>query len=188
MQIDKSSKDFKRASQHFSDVVLVTKNLMEEKRLKKAKQKCVYTFLRQSKLDANEVPKTIDNIGISRDAYNQIFQLVQSKVKEAKAKATILPRPSFMRNVRLRTNEQIVKLLGQPYHITAVFQGKEKEKRYDEYNNMFLDLILIQEAMIRFYNLSREEGSGVAKFVIKFDESKIFKCIKFGESLHYPYE
>ena len=82
-----------KASQHFSDVVTVqaTKDLLEEKRFKKAKKKCVDNFLRLCKLDANEVQKTIDNIGISRDAYNQIFQLIQSKLNDSKTKTTILP-------------------------------------------------------------------------------------------------
>ena len=71
-----------KASQHFSDIVLV-------KATKKFKKKCVENFLRLSKLKANEVQKKIDNIGISRDAYNQIFQMVQSKLKGAKAKTKI---------------------------------------------------------------------------------------------------
>ena len=123
-------KIFKSASQHFGDGVLVqaTKNMMEEKRFRKAKQKCVDNFLRQSKLEAEEVQKIIDNIGISRDAYNQIFQLVQNKLKKAKAKATILPRPSFIKNVRQKTNEQVFDLLGEPHHITAVYQGKRKKR------------------------------------------------------------
>ena len=78
----------------------MTKNLLEEKRFKKAKKKCVDTFFRQSKLHAKYVQKTIDNIGISRDAYSQIFKLVQGELKEAKAKTTILPQPSFAKNAR----------------------------------------------------------------------------------------
>ena len=147
-------------------------------KVQEGKEKCVDNFLRQSKLEAEEVQKTIDNIGISRDAYNQIFQLVQNKLRQAKAKTTILPRPSFIKNVRQKTNEQVFDLLGEPHHITAIYQGKEKEKRYDEYNNIFFDLTSIQKAMIRFYKLSHEEASGVAKFVIKLDETKIVKCKK----------
>ena len=180
MQPDKSSKDLERASQHFGDVVPVqaTKNMMEERRFRKAKQKCVDNFLKQSKLEAEVVQKTIDNIGISRDAYNQIFQLVQNKLKQAKAKTTILPKPSFIKDVRQKTNEQVFELLGEPHHITDVYQGKEKEKRYDQYNNIFFDLNSIQKAMIKFYKLSHEEASGVAKFVIKLDETEIVKCRK----------
>ena len=64
-----------RASKFVCDVLLiqVTKSLLEEKGLKKAKQNCVDGFLRPSKVDAKEVQNTIDNIDISRDAYNQIF-------------------------------------------------------------------------------------------------------------------
>ena len=143
LQPDRSSKDMEKASQHYSDVVPVqaTKNLMEEKRFKKAKRKCVDNFLRLSKLDANEVQKIIDNIGISRDAYNQIFQLIQSKLNETKSKNTILPRPSFIKDVRHRTNEEVFSLIGRPYHIIDVYQGKDKAKRYDEYNNIFFDLV-----------------------------------------------
>ena len=37
-------------------------------------------------------------------------------------------------------------------------------------------MISVQKAMIRFYNLSHEEASGVANFVIKLDETEIVKC------------
>ena len=82
-----------KASKFFCDVLplKVTNNVLEEKRLKKAKKNCVEEFLRKSRLDATEVQKTIDNIGISRDAYNQILQLVQEKLKEVKAKTLLLP-------------------------------------------------------------------------------------------------
>ena len=72
-----------KASKFFCDVlpIQVTKSLLEEKRLKKAKKNCVDEFLRKLRLDATEVQKIIDNIGISRDAYNQISQLVQRKAK-----------------------------------------------------------------------------------------------------------
>ena len=180
LQPDQSLKDMQVASQHFCDVlpVQVTKNLLEEKRFRRAKQKCVEAFLKQSRLDAKEVQKTIDNIGISRDAYNQIYQLVQAKFKEARAKTTILPRPSFIKTARQRVNDQVSILLGQPFHINAVYQGKEKAKRYDEFNNIFFDLLSIQRAMIQFYRLSHEEASGLAKFVIKLDETEIVKCKK----------
>lgn len=169
-----------RASQYFCDVlpVQVTKKLLEEKRFKKAKQNCIHEFLRGSKLDAKEVQKTIDNIGISRDAYNQIFQLIQGNLKEAKVKTTLLPRPSFIKNARQRANEQVSNLLGDSFHIRDVYHGKGKTKRYDEFNNIFFDLISIQKAMIQFYELSHEEASGLAKFVIKLDETEIVKCKK----------
>ena len=126
----------------------VTKNLLEEKRFKKAKEKFLESFLRDSTLDANEVQKVIDNIGISRDAYNQILQLVQNKFKEGKTKTTILPRPSFIKEIRIKINEHVFNLLGNPLHITATYQGKEK--RYDQFNNIFFDLISVQKAMIKF--------------------------------------
>ena len=139
LQPDDSIKDLQSASQYFSDIVpvQVTKKLLEEKRFKKAKEKCLDSFLRESKLDANEVQKVIDNIGISRDAYNQIFQLVQKKFKEGKGKTNFLPRPSFIKEIRRKTNEQVFNLLGNPLHITGTYQGKEKEKRYDQFNNIF---------------------------------------------------
>ena len=53
-----------KASKFFCDVlpIQVTKNLLEEKRLKKAKKNCVDEFLRNSRLDATELQKTIDNL------------------------------------------------------------------------------------------------------------------------------
>ena len=149
--------------------------MIDKRRFKKAKQKCVESFLQDSKLDVEEVQKTIDHIRISRDAYNEIFQLVQRKLKKNKTKTTIRPRPSFIRMVRQKTNAKVLDFIGEPYHITLVYNGKEKQKRYDHYNNIFFDLISLQKAMIRFYNLSYEKASGLAKFVIKLDEIEIIK-------------
>ena len=134
--------------------------------------------MRKSRLDATEVEKTIDNIGISRDAYNQIFQLVQEKLKEVKAKTLLLPQPSFMKKARQKVNDRIINLLGQPFHIIGVYHGKDKAKRYNEFNNIFFDIVSVEKAMIQFYKLSHEEASGIAKFVIKLDKIEIVKCKK----------
>ena len=104
--------------------------------------------------------------------------MIQGNLKEAKARTTILPRPSFIKNARQRVNDQVFDTLGEPFHIRVVYQGKGKAKRYDEFNNIFFDLISIQKAMIQFYKLSHEEASSLAKFVIKLDETKIVKCKK----------
>ena len=102
--------------------------------------------------------------------------MVQKKLKEAKATTLLLPRPSFMKKVRQKINDRIINLLGQPFCIVGVYQGKEKAKRYEEFNNIFFDLVSVQKKMIQFYKLSHEEASGIAKFVIKLDKTEIVKC------------
>ena len=131
LQPDEALKDMEKASKFFCDVlpIQVTKNLLKE-RLKKAKKNCVDEFLRKTRLDATEVQKTIDNIGISRDAYNQIFQLVQKKLKEAKATTLLLPQPSFMmKKARQKVDDRILNLLGANLFISLVYiKGKRKQK------------------------------------------------------------
>ena len=46
---------------------------------------------------------------------------------------------------------------------------------YDEFNNIFMDLELLQKRMVEFYDISYEETSGVLQFVIKMDECEISK-------------
>ena len=83
-----------------------------------------------------------------------------------------------MKKARQKINDGIINLLSQPFHIVGVYQGKEKAKRYDEFNNIFFDIVSFYKAMIQFYKLSHEESFGIVKFVIKLDETKIVKCKK----------
>ena len=129
-------------------------------------------------MDTEKVQKTIDTIGLSRKAYREIFQLIQKKFEKAKVRATFLPRPSSVKQCKKKTNQKIFELLGNPYCIRETYISKDSEKVYDEYNNIFFDLVSLQKAMIKFHNLSHEESSRIAQFVIKLDETEIIKCKK----------
>lgn len=46
---------------------------------------------------------------------------------------------------------------------------------YDDFNNIFMDLELLQQRMVEYYDIAFEETGGVLQFVMKMDECKILK-------------
>lgn len=45
----------------------------------------------------------------------------------------------------------------------------------DEFNNIFMDLELLQRRMVEYYDISFEESGGILQFVIKMDECEFLK-------------
>ena len=56
------------ASQHYSDVIppVVARNILSEKRFKKAREQCVDSFLQSSSLDTEDIQSTMDKVGITQ--------------------------------------------------------------------------------------------------------------------------
>lgn len=165
------------ASQHYCDVIppVVAKNILSEKRFKKAREQCVDRFLQSSCLDTEDVQSTMDKVGISRQSYTQLFKVIQGKLKQSKVKGSLLPKPSYVQQARHSINSRVMEVLGEPFHITDTYPGKKKELKFNSFNNIFFDLRTLQRAMIKFYELKHEEVNGVAIFVLKLDESELLK-------------
>ena len=177
LQPHKERRDFDAAANHYSVLLPPVLQVIFLKRsgLQKAKKKCVENFLQMNVLASEEVQKTMDNVGISRAGYSNLYKSLQGTLKQNKLKGSLFPQPVRVREARIKINEQIMKMLGQPFHIQNIYQGNKSQLKFDQYNNIFFNLQTLQKCMIKFYNLSHEEAKGVAKFVIKLDESEILK-------------
>ena len=57
---------------------------------------------------------------------------------------------------------------------------KEVPLEWHKRNNFVLRLERLQSTMVQFYDMTQEECNGILKFVIKLDESEIFKGQKMG--------
>lgn len=165
------------ASQHYCDVIppVVAKNILSEKRFKKAREQCVDRFLQSSCLDTEDVQSTMDKVGISRQSYTQLFKVIQGKLKQSKVKSSLLPKPSYVQQARHNINSRVMEVLGEPFHIIDTYPRKKKELKFNSFNNIFFYLRTLQRAMIKFYELIHEEVNGVAIFVLKLDECELLK-------------
>ena len=130
-------RDFNAAAQYFSDIVppIVARSIITEMRFRKAKQKCVEDFLEKNVLPSNEVQKTMDNVGISRQGYSQLYKALRGKLADNKIKGSLFPRPVQGREAQNRINGVVMDMLGDPMHIIDIYQGKKKALKFDEYNN-----------------------------------------------------
>ena len=72
-----------------------------------------------------------------------------------------------------------IKFIGTPYHIVEEYTGGRAPLQFDEYNNIFLDLELLQKRMVEFYNITFEECAGKLHFALKMDEGELLKQTKF---------
>ena len=72
-------------------------------------------------------------------------------------------------------NLEQLKYFGTPFHIKEEYKDNSHNFMYKKFNNIFMDLELLQQRMVEFYDISYEETCGVLQFVIKMDECKILK-------------
>lgn len=122
-----------------------------------------------------------DKFGISNEAYSNLYKrLDASFVTVLKRKNLLpLPRPYHVRETKKVMNESVMETIGEPEHLchiqTFKFSSKEVSFKLHKHNNFILDVIKLQIAMVKFYNMSVLECGGKLKFVLKLDESEIVK-------------
>lgn len=121
------------------------------------------------------VQKTLDDRGISRDAYTEVVHVLNKKLKENHIISSLLPLPDRVKKVRFNLNQKVDHLVGEPYHINGEFKKGKRVFDFNNANNLFLNLEILQQAMVNFYGMTTEESSNELVFVIKLDECEILK-------------
>jgi hypothetical protein len=153
--------------------------MLEGKKFEKVKTNVVNSVLAEGFVDANEIQGACDNVGISRKAYTEIYRTMKTSIKKKRLKHCPLPKPFHIKRARAVMNVDIMKNLGDPFHIEETYVSPKGSKQhclqYTVYNNIFYDLLKIQDLMVRFYNMTMEEAKGKLIFVLKLDESEIVK-------------
>ena len=128
-----------------------------------------------TKVENLDIQKVMDDSGISRAGYSNMFKAVKSKLKEKKISSTLLPIPTQVRKSRRDLNEEVATFLGPSIHIRADFQSGNRKVNFNDSNNIFFDLQTLQKHMVKFYNISQCEVESKLIFVLKLDECEILK-------------
>ena len=126
----------------------------------------------------NDVQTVCDEAGISTKGYKAIFQLLKDALRERGIMENFFPAPHKVSIAKKITNEDVLARLGTYLHIEDTMpavlytsevpktgRGKGKKSTssspskgfpYTKWNNIFVDLRRLQQAMIKFYELPQE--------------------------------
>ncbi len=157
----------------------MAKDLLHEKKFKAVQRKIVGHFVSQNCIPSTDIQESMDALGVSRRGYAMIQKSVSHVLGREKIKHSLLPTPASVWRRRHELNISQEKFIGTPYHIVQEYTGGSAPLKFDEYNNLFLDLELLQKRMVEFYNITFEECAGKLQFVLKMDECEILKQTKF---------
>lgn len=154
---------------------LAAKEMIACSKFKGVKRDIVQDFVGANVVNTLDVQKSLDDRGISRAGYSEIFKVINSKFKEKKISTSILPKPYHMRKTRDILNEKVAEFIGEPYYIQEDFQQGERYVCFNASNNIFFNVCNLLAAMVKYYRISLEETNSLLKVVIKLDECEILK-------------
>ncbi len=150
-------------------------SMIKSAKYKYLTSKIVSDFVDRNTIHTRDVQRTLDDCGISRGGYTQLFSVIKKTLKEQKVHTNILPKPYHVRKERLNLNNGISGMIGEPYFITGIFQHKDRHISFNEGNNIFYNTASLQKAMVKYYNFTSLETNGPLIFVIKLDECEVLK-------------
>ena len=107
MHPDKENVDPEIAKSSYSSLIApsVVEEILGTCKFKKVKQNIIEDFVDGTKVDNMDVQKVMDDCGISRAGYSNMFKAMKSKLKEKKISSSLLPVPTQMRKSRAELNE-----------------------------------------------------------------------------------
>lgn len=153
----------------------IVQEMLDSSKFKKVKQSILQDSIAETRVDTMDVQEVMDNSGISRTGYSNIFKLLKTQFKANKIGPNVLPMPSNMRKSRKLLNEEVCEFLGPSFHIAVDFVVSSRVVHFNSFNNIFFSLQNLQIQMVRFYNITPEEVENKLIFVIKLDECEMLK-------------
>lgn len=117
----------------------------------------------------DDVQRACDAVGISTNAYHALHGLLKDALRERDIMENLFPIPQKVRLAKKANNDLVRKSLGEYLHIegsmmysstSAKSRGNSKGGNaakffgYHQFNNIFVDLKRLQQAMVKFYALS----------------------------------
>ena len=137
---------------------MVQRNIIEE-------------FVSANVVSAVDIQEVMDSSGVSSKGYSAIQRSVSQALVAKGIKKRMLPKPSHVWKLRGELNSKQFDYFGPPFHIKEQY----KSFTYDEFNNIFMDLEILQQRMVEYYNITIQETGGVLQFALKMDECEILK-------------
>ena len=138
------------------------------------RQTQVQQFILDNQLDA-QIQSILDEANISNSGYSVLYKSLCSKLKSSNVHGSLLPKPTSIRSIQKVVNEEVVHLLGAPFHIEYIYTSLKGDVIFTTHNNIFYNLEALQCYIVQLFDMTEEECGGVLKFVIKLDECQIVK-------------
>lgn len=113
-----------------------------------------------SNLLSCDIQYACDEAGISTKGYEAIHNVVKDVFRMNGLTCNMFPTPKRVRLAKWINNDDVRETLGDYYHVEGTLtlispKGKANSSpivfQYNSFNNIFVDLILLQKAMMKFY-------------------------------------
>ena len=120
--------------------------------------------------------ETCDAASVSRKGYEAIYTLITTAHRDKGLIRPLLPTPYSITMAKKCANSEVASLLGGFRFVNdSMPMLKTKSFQYNSFNNVYVDVEMLQRAMIKYYGLAHEECNGKVIFVLKLDECQIVK-------------
>lgn len=120
--------------------------------------------------------ETCDAAGVSRKGYEAIYKSISLALKDKGLLRPLLPIPYNITMAKKCANSDIASMLGGFKCVLETLPlPKTNSFQYNNVNNVYVDVEILQRAMIMCYDLTHEECDGKVIFVLKLDECQIVK-------------
>lgn len=120
-------------------------------------------------IDSSSIQRACDEAGISVKGYQAIRQVVKDAFFKQGISGTLFPTLKAVHSIKRINNDDVHHAIGEYFHIEdtlALNTGLNKKKNktctifeYNVYNNIFVHVERLQQAMVKFYNLPLEGGN-----------------------------
>ena len=120
-------------------------------------------------IDSSSIQSACDEAGISVKGYQAIRQVVKDAFFKQGIGGTLFPTLKVIHNVKRINNDDVRQAIGEYFHVEDTLTldtglNKKKNKtctifEYNAFNNIFVHVERLQQAMVKFYNLSPEGGN-----------------------------
>ena len=120
--------------------------------------------------------ETCDAAGISRKGYEAIYRIVTLAHRAKGFVRPLLPTPYSLSMAKVSANSNVATLFGG-YKFVANSMPLENSAShlYNEFNNIYIEPVKLQQAMVQYYGVTPEECNGKLIFVLKLDECQVVK-------------
>lgn len=111
-------------------------------------------------LSSSDTQYACDEAGISTKGYEAIHNVVKDAFRMNGLICNMFPAPKRVRLAKRINNDDVRETLGDYYHVEGTLtltspKGKANISpivfQYNSFNNIFVDLIRLQKAMVKFY-------------------------------------
>ena len=135
-------------------------------------------FLKEIKqiVTPKEMLDVCDSAGISQKGYRAMYKSITLGLRAKGVTQSLLPTLYSLQMAKRCANGDIASMFNGYRSVVDIMpMPPSKPFEYNAYNNVYIDMEVLQKAMIQYYGLTVEETGGNVVFVFKLDECQVVK-------------